>query len=139
MKIGKKYNRPKLMDSNVRKVRNATRVIEMYGLAGKSRLRTTVYRRAYMMAKLRQIGCTFEMIGELFNKDHSTVVYAVKNHDYFVKVNDLPYKLAVEPVKTTFKIMNQEVQLNIYSDVLSCLDFNDLLLIKEKIHNGMYN
>jgi predicted lipid carrier protein YhbT len=92
-----------------------------------------------MMAKLRQIGCTFEMIGELFNKDHSTVVYAVKNHDYFVKVNDLPYKLAVEPVKTTFKVMNQEVQLNIYSDVLSCLDFNDLLLIKEKIHNGMYN
>ena len=124
------------MDSNVRKVRNATRVIEMYGLAGKSRLRTTVYRRAYMMAKLRQIGCTFEMIGELFNKDHSTVVYAVKNHDYFVKVNDLPYKLAVEPVKTTFKVMNQEVQLNIYSDVLSCLDFNDLLLIKEKIHNN---
>ena len=139
MKIGKKYNRPKLMDSNVRKVRNAVRVIEMYGLAGKSRVRITVYRRFYMMAKLRQIGCTFEMIGELFNKDHSAVVYAVKNHDYFVKINDLQYKLAVEPVKTTFKIMNQEVQLNIYSDVLSCLDFNDLLLIKEKIHNGMYN
>jgi hypothetical protein len=139
MKIGKKYNRPKLMDSNVRKVRNATRVIEMYGLAGKSRVRITVYRRFYMMAKLRQIGCTFEMIGELFNKDHSAVVYAVKNHDYFVKINDLQYKLAVEPVKTTFKVMNQEVQLNIYSDVLSCLDFNDLLLIKEKIHNGMYN
>ncbi len=98
-----------------------------------------VYRRAYMMAKLRQIGCTFDMIGELFGKDHSTVVYAVKNHDYFVKVNDLPYKLAVEPVKTTFKIMNQEVQLNIFSDVLSCLDYTDLLLIKEKIHNGMYN
>jgi ribosomal protein L25 (general stress protein Ctc) len=139
MKIGKKYNRPKLMDSNVRKVRNAVRVIEMYGLAGKSRVRITVYRRFYMMAKLRQIGCTFEMIGELFNKDHSAVVYAVKNHDYFVKINDLQYKLAVEPVKTTFKVMNQEVQLNIYSDVLSCLDFNDLLLIKEKIHNGMYN
>ena len=127
------------MDSNVRKVRNAVRVIEMYGLAGKSRVRITVYRRFYMMAKLRQIGCTFEMIGELFNKDHSAVVYAVKNHDYFVKINDLQYKLAVEPVKTTFKVMNQEVQLNIYSDVLSCLDFNDLLLIKEKIHNGMYN
>ena len=127
------------MESNLNKVKNAKQVIEAFNLYGRSRNRELVYRRAYIMAKLRQIGCTFEMIGELFGKDHSTVVYAVKNHDYFVKVNDLPYKLAVEPVKTTFKIMNQEVQLNIYSDVLSCLDFNDLLLIKEKIHNGMYN
>lgn len=137
--ISKKYNRPKLMDSNVRKVRNAMRVIEMYGLDGKSRMRTLVYRRAYIMAKLRQIGCTYEMIGELFNKDHATVVYAVKNHDYYIKVGDMPYRLAVEPVKTTFKQMNQEVQLNIFSDVLSCVDFNDLLLIKEKIHSGLYN
>ena len=139
MKIGNKYNRPKLMDSNVRKVRNAIRVIEMYGLAGKSRMRTLVYRRYYLMAKLRQIGCTYEMIGELFNKDHATVVYAVKTHNYYIKVNDMPYRLAVEPVKVTFKQLNQEVQLNIFNDVLSCLDYNDLLLIKEKIHNGMYN
>ena len=127
------------MDSNVRKVRNAIRVIEMYGLAGKSRMRTLVYRRYYLMAKLRQIGCTYEMIGELFNKDHATVVYAVKTHNYYIKVNDMPYRLAVEPVKVTFKQLNQEVQLNIFNDVLSCLDYNDLLLIKEKIHNGMYN
>ena len=139
MKIGNKYNRPKLMESNVRKVRNAIRVIEMYGLAGKSRMRTLVYRRYYLMAKLRQIGCTYEMIGELFNKDHATVVYAVKTHNYYIKVNDMPYRLAVEPVKVTFKQLNQEVQLNIFNDVLSCLDYNDLLLIKEKIHNGMYN
>lgn len=136
---GKKYNRVKLMDSNIRKVKNATRVIEMFGLGGKSRLRTIVYRRAYIMAKLRQLGCTYGMIGELFNKDHATIIHGVKTHEYFTKVSDVPYRLAVEPVKAMFKQLNQEAQLNIFDDVLSCLNYNDLLLIKEKIHNGLYN
>ena len=139
MKEVKKYNRPKLMESNLNKVKNAKQVIEAFNLYGRSRNRELVYRRAYIMAKLRQIGCTFTMIGELFDRDHSAVVYSVNTHNYFIKVGDLPYRIAVAPVKAMYKQLNNEAQLNIFDDVLSCLDFNDLLLIKEKIHNGMYN
>lgn len=127
------------MDSNLRKVKNAMRIIELFDLTSKTRKRDTVYKRCYIMAKLRQLGCTFEMIGELFDKDHSSVVYSVNTHNYFTKVSDLPYRLAIEPVKEKYKNMNQQMQSNIYDDVLTSQDFNDLLLIKEKIHMGLYN
>ena len=127
------------MESSSRKVKNAIKVIEMYGLDRKTRKQEILYGRYYIMAKLRQIGCTYEMIGELFDKDHATVIHAVNNHNHFTKVSDFTYRLAIEPVKVTYKQLNQEIQLNIYNDVLSCANFEELLLIKEKIHNGMYN
>lgn len=129
----------KMIDSNLRKVNNAIRVIEKFELAHKSRKREKVYQRAYLMAKLRQMGCTLEYIGGLFDKDHATVVHNIKTHNYFTKVGDLEYRLAVAAVKETYKNMNKEIQSNIFDDVLTANDFNDLLTIKEKIHNGMYN
>lgn len=129
----------KMIDSNLRKVNNAIRVIEKFELTNKTRKREKVYQRAYLMAKLRQMGCTLDYIGSLFGKDHATVVHNIKTHNYFTKVGDLEYRLAVAAVKETYKNMNKEIQSNIYDDVLTANDFNDLLTIKEKIHNGLYN
>jgi hypothetical protein len=91
------------------------------------------------MAKLRQMGCTLDYIGGLFGKNHATVLHNIENHKYFTKTADLEYRLAITPVKETYKNMNAEIQANIFDDVLTANDYEDLLTIKEKIHNGMYN
>ena len=129
----------KMIESNLKKVNNAIRVIEQFDLKNKTRKRDKVYQRAYLMAKLRHLGCSLEYIGSLFDKNHATVLHNIDNHKYFTKVSDLEYRLAVTPVKETYKNMNKEIQSNIFEDVLSANDFEDLLTIKEKIHNGMYN
>lgn len=129
----------KIVESNLRKVNNAIKVIEQFDLKGKHRKREKVYQRAYLMAKLRQMGCTLEYIGSLFGKNHATVLHNIETHKHFTKVSDLEYRLAITPVRETYKNMNAEIQANIFDDVLTANDYEDLLTIKEKIHNGMYN
>lgn len=129
----------KIIESNLRKVNNAIRVIEQFELKSNSRKRDKVYQRAFLMAKLRQMGCTLDYIGGLFGKNHATVLHNIENHKYFTKTADLEYRLSIAPVKETYKNMNAEIQANIFDDVLTANDYEDLLTIKEKIHNGMYN
>jgi hypothetical protein len=129
----------KIIESNLRKVNNAIRAIEQFELKSNSRKRDKVYQRAFLMAKLRQMGCTLDYIGGLFGKNHATVLHNIENHKYFTKTADLEYRLAITPVKETYKNMNAEIQANIFDDVLTANDYEDLLTIKEKIHNGMYN
>lgn len=129
----------KIIESNLRKVNNAIRTIEQFELKSNSRKRDKVYQRAFLMAKLRQMGCTLDYIGGLFGKNHATVLHNIENHKYFTKTADLEYRLAITPVKETYKNMNAEIQANIFDDVLTANDYEDLLTIKEKIHNGMYN
>lgn len=63
---------------------NSGRYIEvMSGLAGQdimenSRRATVTWPRYMVMYQLRRDGLTFAKIGEIFGKDHSTAVYAVK-------------------------------------------------------------
>ena len=129
----------KTIDSNLKKLNNAIRVIEQFELKCKSRKREKVYQRAYLMAKLRQMGCTLDYIGSLFGKNHATVLHNIETHKHFTKVSDFEYRLAITPVRETYKNMNLEIQANIFDDVISANDYEDLLTIKEKIHNGMYN
>jgi hypothetical protein len=129
----------KIIESNLRKVNNAIRAIEQFELKSNSRKRDKVYQRAFLMAKLRQMGCTLDYIGGLFGKNHATVLHNIENHKYFTKTADLEYRLSIAPVKETYKNMNAEIQANIFDDVISANDYEDLLTIKEKIHNGMYN
>lgn len=129
----------KMIDSNLRKVNNAIKVIEHYNLKSKSRKRDFVYKRAYMMAKLKQLGCTFKYVGDLFEKDHATVLHHVRNHNYFISKGDLEYRLAIQDVRESYKILNDQIQSNIFADVLEAKDFEDLLMIKEKIHKGFYS
>jgi len=129
----------KIIESNLRKVNNAIRAIEQFELKSNSRKRDKVYQRAFLMAKLRQMGCTLDYIGGLFGKNHATVLHNIENHKYFTKTADLEYRLSIAPVKETYKNMNAEIQANIFDDVISANDYEDLLTIKEKIHKGLYN
>jgi len=64
-------------------------ICERNGLLKKSRKREIVYQRAAAFNFLRQnTQLSLTSIGDLFNKDHATVLHALKVYDYFVKEKD---------------------------------------------------
>jgi hypothetical protein len=64
-------------------------ICERNGLIKPSRKRETVYARAAAFNFIRQnTELSLTAIGELFNKDHATVLHALKVYYYFVKEKD---------------------------------------------------
>ena len=72
-------------------------IIEFHGLCSKSRKRNLVYKRSFLCRTLRDCGFTFSYIGGLLNKDHATVMNALKVYeanvnyiDFVEYIGDLP-------------------------------------------------
>ena len=66
-------------------------LIEQDGLASKSQKQKHVHQRHYLFYLLRErVGMTQEAIGELFNRDHATVLHGVKMHKTREEMKD-PY------------------------------------------------
>lgn len=66
--------------------------IEEKGLNRRTRHRDFSYRRFYMYAYLRDIHkVTYSDIGRMFGKDHSSVLYGISKHRYWMKHRDKVY------------------------------------------------
>ena len=94
--------------------------------------------RSYIMFKLRSLGLSLEAIGKLFDRDHATVIHAIKKHKMYTQVGDVIYRTDIAQIKHDFIAMNKNIQSSIFDDVLSANDYTDLLVIKQKIHSGVY-
>jgi hypothetical protein len=129
----------KILESNMYKVNNIIKLIEKHDLKNKTRKREVLHKRTYLMSQLKILGCTFEHIGILFEKDHSTVVYSVNRHKKFISTGDKLYKSDVAAIKEEYRCLNDNVVSNIYDDILSASDYEDLLIIKRKIHEQVYS
>jgi len=81
------------MDNEIEK---AIQIIEEYDLRSKSRKRELVYKRVYVTKYLRTYGISFEKIGEMLNKNHSTCVHYIKVYDMY-KEDDY-FLLCVHPL-----------------------------------------
>jgi hypothetical protein len=128
----------KTINSDKSKVSNAITLIDKYNLSSRSRKRELVGMRSYIMFKLRSLGLSLEAIGKLFDRDHSTVIHAIKKHRTYTQVGDVIYRTDIAQIKHDFIAMNKNIQSSIFDDVLSANDYTDLLVIKQKIHSGVY-
>lgn len=79
-------------------------LIEEYQLNTRSRKRETVYKRYYLMnALFMQSKLSLTGIGELFNRDHSTVIHSIKEHKRWFKSMDQEYLRAIHPLPELVK------------------------------------
>lgn len=53
-----------------------------------SRSRDAVIARSFIYVHLRNNGYTYDAIGKLFNKDHTTVLFSIKNFKLLIDVRD---------------------------------------------------
>lgn len=112
-------------------------IIEEYDLASKSRDRDKVYHRAYFYSLLREEGWHLSKIGRLFNRNHATVINALKIHDgYYGK--DKIYMRYIKQFEEIFRPSVEVPKDTIFQDIMNCHNTTQLRLIKDKIVKGWY-
>ena len=110
-------------------------------LATKSRQRGRIYKRSYLYAILREEGWHLSKIGRLFNRNHATVINALKIHDAFYG-KDKIYDRCIKEYDSIFKPNFDEVIVSkdaIFQDIMNCHNTTELRLIKERIVKGWYD
>ena len=83
-------------------------VIEFHGLSSKTRKRNLVYKRSFLCRTLRDMNFTFSFIGSLINKDHTTVIHALKVYDENINYIDFLEYIGELPNDIENCIINQE-------------------------------
>lgn len=69
----------------------------------KGRMRAFTYRRYVAWYHLREMGMTFDSIGEMFGgRDHSTIMSGIQNHKDFTETNDKEYAQIVQSFNEFF-------------------------------------
>lgn len=84
-------------------VKQLLKIAEEHNLIRKCRNQPLVYKRYYIFNELRK-ELTLEAIARLFQMNHSTVLYGLKQHDLFMRMNDRIY---INIVSELFQKVNE--------------------------------
>jgi len=74
-------------------------IINTYQLSSNSRKQEAVYKRYYLynfMYVHRHM--TLSMIGYYFNRDHSTIVHGIQEHEHWYGIKDDKYLKSIHPI-----------------------------------------
>jgi hypothetical protein len=98
--------------------------IKKYELDSKSRKRENTWRRAIITHELKNKGFTFQEIGVLFNRDHSTIINSLKTYIACSMYRD--FKL----FKARF--MKEMCSLTLEDRLIMCKTFEDFKRLQEE-------
>lgn len=84
------------------RIRIAKHLIKQYGLDLNSRSQSLVYQRFYLYHELRK-NCTLQEIGQIFGKDHASVLHGIKMHQAWTLIGDKQYISTIKPLKEDFE------------------------------------
>lgn len=102
------------------------------------RYRDLIYKRCYLYSILRDEGWHLSKIGRLFNRNHATVINALKVHDtYYGK--DKIYMSQIKHYDVIFRPMVEIAKDSIFDDVMNCHNTTQLRMIKNRIMAGKYD
>jgi hypothetical protein len=113
-------------------------LIQRDSLDTKDRYRDLIYKRSYLYAILRDEGWHLSKIGRLFNRNHATIINALKVHDAFYG-RDKIYMRNVKHYDLIFRPIIEVQKDTIYDDVMNCHNTTALKIIKDKIMAGGYD
>lgn len=115
-------------------------IIDRDNLKNKCKDQPLVYRRAYLMTLLREIGLTYQEIGRLMNRNHATVIYATRLHDWMVTSRDKIYLAAIDDYVNELNGSVQQIkkQRDIQKDIMKVKTFSQIKTIQMRIKKGEY-
>jgi hypothetical protein len=120
-------------------IKRIEEIIEEQNLTEKSRYRYIVHRRWFLFDILRKHGIKFKRIAEMFDLNHSTIIYGISMAEFFEKQQDELYLLDTMELQKEFA--GKEiifVQRNLVEDVLKCDSMGDLSLVQCRLKNNQY-
>ena len=101
----------------------------------RSRKRDKVYKRFYIFSLLHRKKMTLERIAEIFQVNHSSVIYGIKQHNTWIKNRDWIY---LNYISELFEQVNRFSIKHIKEDeaMLKVLDTEgDLITLQIKMHS----
>jgi hypothetical protein len=119
-------------------IQQVKELIQIDRLDSKDRYRDMIYKRSYLYAILREEGWHLSKIGRLFNRNHATVINALKVHDAFYG-RDKIYMRNVKHYDLIFRPIIEVQKDTIFDDVMNCHNTTQLRMIKDKIMAGGYD
>ncbi len=85
-------------------------IIEAEKLMKPNRTRHIAHQRYFLMWFLRKnTQMTLSQIGNLFLKDHSTVIHGINYHEESIEINDRIYSLNIQSIKTFLEERLEEI------------------------------
>ena len=133
--MGKINNKNRI--SKMNRIDKILELIEKDGLVTKNRHRHLIDKRSYMFNALREEGFTFQKIGELFERNHATIINGIKKHKHLTKHKDYDYLINTKLYKEELQSDYIEPR-SLEDDVIRCQDLKELKLIQERLIMGKY-
>ena len=120
-------------------IKRIEEIIEEQNLREKSRYRYLVHRRWFLFGILRKHGIKFQRIAEMFDLNHSTIIYGISMAEFFEKQQDELFLLDTMELQKEFA--GKEIvfiQRNLVEDILKCDSMGDLSLVQCRLKNNQY-
>jgi hypothetical protein len=120
-------------------IKRIEEIIEEQNLREKTRYRYIVHRRWFLFVILRKHGIKFQRIAEMFDLNHSTIIYGISMAEFFEKQQDELFLLDTMELQKEFA--GKEiifVQRNLKEDILKCDSMGDLSLVQCRLKNNQY-
>jgi IS30 family transposase len=133
--MGKINNKNRI--SKMNRIDKILELIEKDGLVSKNRHRHLIDKRSYLYNALRQEGYSLLEIGDLFNKNHATIINGIKKHEFYTKVKDYSYDKNTEEYREKLELQIIP-RRSLKDDVLRCTNTTELKRIQERIIMGKY-
>lgn len=121
--------------NNIEKIKE---LIQRDRLYTKNRTHELVYRRAFLMHELRSTGMTLKEIGDMFKRDHATVLHSLRTHEWMTSTNDKLYLECICEYQFLLDNVDRESARDLTTDILKCNSYATLKIIKSRIKRGIY-
>lgn len=113
-------------------------LIQRDRLSSPKRDHELVYRRAYLMQELRSSGMTLKEIGQMFKRDHATVLHSIRTHEWLASTNDKLYMDCTAEYRFILDQVDRESARDLETDILKCNSYATFKVIKSRIKRGIY-
>ena len=117
-----------------------TYLIERDGLNKRNRHREIIYKKCYLMHRLRKEQLTLGEIGSYFNQHHASVLHNIETHKNMNKYNKHEYTTIIREYQVFLKNTEYYVEpRDLISDVMDSTNLYKLQRVKRWIKEGRYN
>ena len=121
------------------KIKAIKHIIQRDGLDVQSRHQVLTMRRRYLMTSLRALNMPFKVVGEMFNRDHATVIHNIKQHHWSIESGDLYYTTVIQDdIDELMGTADVKYCRYLRDDILKCKSYNQLKAIKRRVLRNEY-
>lgn len=122
-------------------------LIEIHQLTTKTRRRDVLFKRYYLFNELREAGLNLMQIGEIFGKNHATIIHGLRVHKELLSYKDADYVAETKIISESLgdskflndlKLYKRKKVYDLRQDVLNSTNFVQVKRIQRRIKLGYY-